>query len=362
MKELFDKVWRALPAYFGKLLELLSHPKIFIRKLNVRAPGAVKDGLTFIGITVFVTLVAQAPGLLQMKDVLPVATIAVISVLGLLLSVGALSLAWRVVGGKLNFKTYFIVSCYVASVSTLLFLVFVLVAVGVLNALDPVHAPELLKGDVSGGALNGVGAMVYLGILAVGVLGTLVWISVVWGAFRELNSLSKTRSAVAFAIFVTLSFVVLALEALMGSQSMAELQGTKATTASKIPPELLGVWHSESVTKSEGIPSDQSIVFSFNERGYYFQIVSDITRQGSCIATIMISESGPFRIDGSTMRLAPNERHRASESSCSKEKSEVSVEAEKEVYHYVIREQPTGWMLCLNGRFGEHCLLPKKSS
>ena len=52
-----------------------------------------------------------------------------------------------------------------------------------------------------------LGSLVQLG----GILVSIIWLAGAWGAYRQLNQLSKTRSVVAYLLFAQLSWPVLAV-------------------------------------------------------------------------------------------------------------------------------------------------------
>jgi hypothetical protein len=93
---------------------------------------------------------------------------------------------WRIVGGKLNFKTFFIVTCYFSGISTLLFAVFALLAGGLLKQMDPDNASQLLSGAAPAGPPS-AGLTAYSLLRGVGFIAVYVWIAVGWGAYRKLE-------------------------------------------------------------------------------------------------------------------------------------------------------------------------------
>jgi hypothetical protein len=59
MKDLFDRVLRAIPAYLNHVLELLSGPKAFIARTNLTTAKAAAQAYTFLGVTLFLVLIAE---------------------------------------------------------------------------------------------------------------------------------------------------------------------------------------------------------------------------------------------------------------------------------------------------------------
>ncbi len=116
----------------------LSGPKTFIGRKNLTAPRSAVEAYAFIGVTLVLVLTAEVAFLPQQKDyLLTFASHAVQAVFFLVVMVAVLFAIWRIVGGRLSFKLFFIVTCYLSGISTLIFALFALLAGGVLKHMDP---------------------------------------------------------------------------------------------------------------------------------------------------------------------------------------------------------------------------------
>src|ERR1700737_2306064 len=84
MKDLFDKALIALPAFVSQVLELLSGPKAFILHKDLATTESALEAYTFLGVTLFIALIAQVVSLPEQEDyLLTFASIAVQGALGL---------------------------------------------------------------------------------------------------------------------------------------------------------------------------------------------------------------------------------------------------------------------------------------
>jgi len=123
MKELIDKLLVAIPAYARQMIDLLWNPREFVKKLDLDSDSVLPDALTFLAISFGLAFIAQLPMLSekQNKEIM-FGMSAIQAALGLAVSVAFLAAAWKIVGGKLSFKKFLIVTCYFSGVSILLFL------------------------------------------------------------------------------------------------------------------------------------------------------------------------------------------------------------------------------------------------
>jgi len=65
--------------------------------------------------------------------------------------------------------------------------------------------------------MQSTGYQAFWALFAVGFVVTFVWIFHIWSGYRELNQVSRTRSAIAFAIYLLLSPLAIGLQFLMAS-------------------------------------------------------------------------------------------------------------------------------------------------
>jgi hypothetical protein len=359
MKDLISKLLALLPAYASQLIDLVSDPKKFVANKNLASVTAINEALVFLGISIALAFVAQIPLLPEKQDKeLMFLALAVQSALAFAMNIAILVLSWKIVGGQVGWKHFIAVTCYFSSVSTLLFLAFYLLAFGAFNVLDPVHSKQLLTGSAMDWSelVGSLGAKVGLIILGGGFIAMYAWIFYVWGAYRQLNRLSKLRSGMAFAIFVTLSPFPLLAEGLMAASTVPVNQAQTPT----LPASLVGGWQTTRKTRSDGVTTVESIRYKFFENGGYFRVSVTGSTDGRCTKQVSQEAFGRMAVEGSTLVFTPSKSTESTKEGCSEKKSESSrpLELNKEADQYQIRQQTSGQELCLAGRQGELCLTP----
>jgi len=362
LKDIFDKLYGALLPYCRQMAALLRGPKAAVLQMDLESDSALQEALTFLAVSFAIAFIGQIFFLPEKQDKeMLFGVLAVQAALSFVLNVAIVVLAWRTVGGKLASKKILVASCYFCGVSTLIFLIFSLVAAGAFKLLDPVEYQEVVTGTADPfGLMDSGGNKVFLGLLCVGALATFAWIVCVWGAYREFMHLSKVRSAIALLIFMTLSPVLLAVQLLMTLTIMA----TRTTPV--VPNELVGVWYKD-VTKDAGnVRTTTGMTFEFDPPKYkilpagtYKQNGKIVLSDGKCAVTRTRNESGALFVRGSTMKLVPWGATESMDDPCAGKRSQTLTKAEKTDFQYKVDQQPTGWILCLSDRFGQYCLAPK---
>jgi len=356
MKDLIDKLLAAIPAYARQMIELLRNPREFIRKLDLDSDSAQQDALTFLAISFGLAFIAQIPLLPgKANPGILFGASAVIAGLAFVVEVALLALSWKIVGGRLSFKKFLIVNCYFTSVSSLLFLMVELVAFGVCQVLDPATAHAVFHGPMPDpvDALRSEGVKALFLVLALGIVAVFVWIFFIWRAYRELNRVSKFRSAVAFVLFLVFSSIVLALQLLMGAS-------LSPTTETPFPTELVGVWETPPPQGPSFPLYPTGVAYSFDPQGYYHSIDSKAVSNGHCVTTTVDMEWGHASVKGSMLTLHPFSRTESIDGSCPGKKTEAAKNLTNEEFQFAIRQSPEGQQLCLMGRYGENCLIPRK--
>jgi hypothetical protein len=206
LKELLERLVTLVPAYFADLVQFTAGPKRFLTKRT----RTWNDGLTFLAISFLLTFIVQLP-LSRTDPLLDAATSAAFVLFYVVLYGYAVLLSWRAVGGTAPIERFFAIHFYVAGVLKLILSAVFMTAMGLIRMGDPSAYEEMNNAIYSGNVLwfvTNAERFAYqpvwqmAGALAViGVLAMLAWILTIWGAYREVNRLSKTRSAVAFVIF-----------------------------------------------------------------------------------------------------------------------------------------------------------------
>ena len=157
----------------------------------------------------------------------------------------------------------------------------------------------------------------------------------------------------AFAIFALLSPVVIALQFVMA----ASLSGG---TPPSFPAELVGEWELARNSRSNDVAVHNAMMFNFNPKGYYVNLISKGTTNGKCYVMISDSSYGHATVSGSNLTLHVEKHTETTDDTCNGKKSEFTKDPVNEVYQYAIRQSPDGQQLCLTGKMGEACMTPKK--
>ena len=221
------KTLREALAYLQRYLtdfgSVLRGPKRFIAKRNTQAEKAFGESLMFLFFSVVVVFVLTSPPLPPgIQIALLLAGQAMRVLLGVVLFAVALRVAWAVVGGKSTLRSFFVTYAYFTGTISVVLLLFLLVAEGVVRVLEPeMYAAARDLADLGFServrGLNELGYWDRPAVIAasliqlVGIVTVGTWSLIGWGAYRELNSLGKWRSFGAFMIFGLLSWVVLAI-------------------------------------------------------------------------------------------------------------------------------------------------------
>lgn len=221
MKELLEKLLGFIPAYLRELALLLGGPKRFMSARNTGSDTDLNSSLMFMGITICLVFILQAPLLDKDIDIwIRLGSGLIQTLSAVLIFAFVLRLAWQLVGGRAKFERFFIAYAYYFSAVLLLLVLVSLCADGIIKSLDPSLYEILRSGDQQAiGQSNPLTSSAYLwslSVLALGLVLTSIWSFIGWGAYREINGLSKARSAGAFLIAGIINWPAIALVFFIG--------------------------------------------------------------------------------------------------------------------------------------------------
>lgn len=208
MKDLAERVFRQLPAYLPGLAAMVAHPK---RTIIARSSGAEDDlhnALVFVGITVGLGFLLQAPTLAPEADFIMAATgMAAFKVVAILLFSAVIHGIFRLFGGSGSYLRSLTAYIYAVCPLYLVLVVLSLIAQGFVRAYDPelglalrsnplhfLQEPEALA------RFQREAPPLATGMVVANWLSSLVmvtWFIVCLGAFRVLHQVSRLRSALA---------------------------------------------------------------------------------------------------------------------------------------------------------------------
>lgn len=225
MKDLIQKILSYLPQYLMDFGALFSGPKRFMAQKNTRAEDTFDQSLLFLGVSLVLVVVMTAPLLPPGGDLWThVGASAVTYLLTVTLSAIALRLAWRLVGGRATVRSFFVTYAYFFGVMVVVFTFFALLGEGVFKVFAPELYGQVIEAklqkqpmpDLSGSSLP----LVTFLILVAGYVFISVWGFVAWGAYRELNRVSKGRSFLALMIMGVFSWAIGAIVFFVASAMM----------------------------------------------------------------------------------------------------------------------------------------------
>jgi serine/threonine protein kinase len=227
--------------YVSNFIGVLSSPKAFLRGRNRGIDQPLLRAVAFWVVSVSLALVcvsALSPPGESVSAFLVKQT--VVGVIVLFAYVAVLRLAWRCVGGKASFLTLFVPFAYLQGVAHVLGGIVRLVALGIAKAFDPqlallivgksdpsvadpldAHLAKAWTSFQTGHRTPLIIAALALGLPVLAFLLSYVWLIIGWGAFRELNGMSRRRSFFAFIISVVIDLLTLPILALIGIATIA---------------------------------------------------------------------------------------------------------------------------------------------
>lgn len=225
MKDLIEKILAYLPQYLGDFWSLCSGPKRFMAQKNTVAEDSLDESLIFLGVSLVLIVVltsARRPPNTELWSYVGQTGAVVLASVGL----GAigLRLAWRLVGGKTTVRSFFITYAYFYSVTIVGLTFFQAFAVGVYKAFaGPLYDQviDAQQHDLPIPESDSIVPFVADSLFYAGYIFLSLWGFVAWGAYRELNGLSKSRSFFAFMIMGVLSLVITFVVAMLSKGIMA---------------------------------------------------------------------------------------------------------------------------------------------
>ena len=231
MNDLIKLVFAQIPKYISNFVNLLSHPKRFIRKKSKLNDQALTEALTFLGISFVLGLILKTPLIPKSENLWQyVGTRGLSDLIGLALLATAMRFSWKLVGGQAPFLKFLIACCYFDAVIIILIDVTELLAYGIVKVWDPelynllvgafrnkrmsnsemgAYMVQAVREAQSGSFGKFLLVVIFELTLLGGCLAALAWVIAGWGALREFTGLSKKRSFFAGVIFSLLAAVVI---------------------------------------------------------------------------------------------------------------------------------------------------------
>jgi hypothetical protein len=233
-----ENISKLIPSYLNELFYLVSSPKRFIAERLYRDKLTMKNALVFLILSFLIGELLDIYGIWNRPFV--VAAQAVFVLLSITLYGTALQLAWRIVGGKAEFHKVLTILFYYSGVLKIAISLFFLAFIGTMMALDPglskAMQSALNNGEIFLFVENNLekisasrGYRFSLLFQFVGYGCMLVWLIAGWGAYRELNQVSKFRSFMAGLLFIVFCTPITALTFVLAF-ALTALLGTNVNT------------------------------------------------------------------------------------------------------------------------------------
>ncbi len=212
MKDVAERIFSQLPSYLPNLAALVAHPKrTIIAKTGSAEDGGLKDALIFVGITVGLGFLLQAPTLSPETDFLPAATgMAAFKIIAILLFSAVVHGAFRLLGGSGAYLRTLSAYIYAVCPLYLTLVVLSLIAQGLIRAYDPemgilvrtnplyfIQEPEALERfQREAGPL----AVAMMTVNFLSNIAMTAWFIICLGAFRSIHGVTRRRSAAACVV------------------------------------------------------------------------------------------------------------------------------------------------------------------
>jgi len=220
MKEILEKIISYLPQYFSDCGSIFVGPKTFIlNKVASEKLFETKEYFLFLALTVAIITIVSMLYPVHDEIYIALAKNFVLIFIGFLGYSFAVRAAFWLAGGRAPYEKFFATYTYIASPMLLVNQLIVLISNGLFRLVDPKAYDALPKAgslaDRSQIISDSAAAYVVYTSSAIDFCLIVLWSYICWGAFREINHVSKARSAVALVIGWTLAVPVLVLQALV---------------------------------------------------------------------------------------------------------------------------------------------------
>ena len=228
MKEIVPLILSQIVHYLRDLFRILVRPKRFVRSRNTYSEASLTKSLTFLGISFALYSILLSALLPAGTDFFArTARNALFCLMTAVSQAAALTFSWRIVGGRASFGRQLVTLFYFGGPFLLIFGVLVVFALGVLQSTFPelfdcAKNVIMRGGRDDGGECHGLLVAILSSDRAFQLLFALVplvlslvvpwvWIYVGWGAYRELNAVSKTRSFLAGILYILFVVIIFRL-------------------------------------------------------------------------------------------------------------------------------------------------------
>jgi hypothetical protein len=218
MKDLVNKVLPYLSQYLMDFGAVFLNPKQFIAQRSQSNDTDFVRAFVFIAMSVVVLVVSDTPRRSHEQDIWEqVAGTTFVAFVALGLTAASLRTAWRLVGGKATIGRFVATHCYFAGVTIVVMSIFRLLSLGVCKVFDADLYSRLVEPKsrdnpwFSAADSDADNPIMWLvaAIYVAGILFVWSWAVLAWGAYRQINGLSRTRSTLAGALTILFALIVM---------------------------------------------------------------------------------------------------------------------------------------------------------
>jgi hypothetical protein len=233
MKDLALLILNQIPKYFSNFISLLVGPKSFVRQYNDDKQQTIAEAMVFFGISFVILMILTWPLIpTKVESAQYLATQALLYLILVAVATGITLASWRLVGGKAPFARFFVITCYYGGMFIVCNMIILFCAFGLLKLLDPEAYPIMVDSlthiQVENKKLTALVAdpnntqhiiplLAFFLIFFIDLVVMTFWGILGWGAYREINGLSKMRSFAAGMISLLLTLVVFPITTLFQS-------------------------------------------------------------------------------------------------------------------------------------------------
>ncbi len=227
MKDLYEKLIGLIPTYLDNFFGLISGPKHFVAESAFAKEPAMEKALVFFAVSFVMSWILSIP-LNRNDPFLELGSDAIFALIYVLAYGVALYAAWSIVGGRSGFRKLMTIYFYYTAILKLIFSLVFLSMMGAMRMVDPTLYRDIFDAVYSGNLakfllnneellLKNTGYQLSVIVLFIGFSVMLAWIFIGWGAYRELNQLSRLRSTLAGLLFILFCFPIAALTFLIAN-------------------------------------------------------------------------------------------------------------------------------------------------
>jgi hypothetical protein len=230
MKDLVEFLVRGLATYFPLLGAMLAAPKTTILQEVRGVEHPIPKAMTFIGLSIVFGFLLQAPfGGDATRLASAIASMVALYSLTLFLGAMVIMLSFRLVGGRATLELNLSAYLYLMGPLYLFLLITNFLSIGIIATHDPELARAMRLGmplsedaltEIWNANVGSAAAFAVVSLLQVAFL--LIWPILCWGAFSELNAVSRARSVIAWVVAMLGFILVLTPMTLLMMRAMGE--------------------------------------------------------------------------------------------------------------------------------------------